>query len=776
MIAEALERPVSGAQAPPVPEVQEPRAGEAQEPKAAAELEKSPEHYFNRELSWLAFARRVLALAEDGELPLFERLKFVAIMGMLHDEFFMKRMAGLKRKLKRRPGKRALDGKRPVELLAACRRELTGQTAVLEGLVEDEIRPAMASAGVPIVDHRQLEPSQQERLRAFFRESVLPILIPLAVDAEHPFPFISNQGLNLAIQVPDSPGDSPLRAAGAREVRRLAAARKARRATGAPVRFVRLKVPDNRPRWLAVPGAPGFVPLEQVIHANLDLLFPAAPPREVFLFRVTRGAQGDREEREGEYAAGEPGSIIRLVSSELKARKFAGAVRLEIETRAPEWLVAWLVERLAISEEDVYRTRTLLRLDDLMSLDLPDRPELRLPDHQAVTHPRLRELEPTDPQAIFREIARGDLLVHHPYHSFDTSVLRFLESAAMDPAVLAIKLTIYRTSKDSPIVQALAEAARRGKQVAVLVEITARFDEAPNIAWGRFLEDEGVHVAYGVEKLKTHVKLALVVREEEGRIRRYAHVGTGNYHTGTARIYEDLGVLTCDSELCEDVAAVFNELTGATRPNTYHKMLVAPETMHHRFAELIRREAEHARAGRPCGIQAKMNQLQERHIIAELYRASAAGVPIKLNVRGLCCLRPQVAGLSENIEVFGVISRFLEHSRIYRFVNGGSPELFVGSADWMKRNLYRRVETIAPVADPAIRRELTRILEVYENDNCTVWDARPDGTYVRRRPAPGEEPRPSQETFIRLASSMLRHAGTEELRGAGRPRDAGGLP
>ncbi len=726
---------IPGVEEARISEAEEPSMREQDPPEAAespqeVEIERTPENFFNRELSWLAFARRVLALAEDPELPLFERLKFVAIMGMLHDEFFMKRMSGLQRKLEHKPDKRALDGRRPVEEIVACRRELFEQATRLERLVQREIRPAMAGAGVPIVDHRQLDPRQQERLRAIFRESVLPILTPLAVDAEHPFPFISNQGLNLAILVPGKAGDDD---------------------SAEAERFVRLKVPDNRPRWLAVPEAGGFVPLEQVIGANLDLLFPATPPREVFFFRVTRSAQG---EREGGYDAGEPGSIIQLVSSALRARKFAGAVRLEIEAGAPEWLVSWLVERLGIDAEDVYRTENLMRLDDLMSLDLPDRPELRLPSHQGVTHPRLGQLDAADPEAIFDEIARGDLLVHHPYQSFDTSVLRFLESAAVDPAVLAIKLTIYRTARDSPIVQALAEAARRGKQVAVLVEITARFDEAPNIAWGRFLENEGVHVAYGVEQLKTHVKLALVVREEEGRIRRYAHVGTGNYHTGTAKIYEDLGILTCDAELCDDVSAVFNELTGATRPESYRKMLVAPETMRHRFAELIRREAEHARAGRPCGIQAKMNQLQERHIITELYRAGAAGVPIKLNVRGLCCLRPRVPGLSENIEVFGVISRFLEHSRIYRFVNGGSPELYIGSADWMKRNLYRRVETVAPVSDEKICRQLTDILEVYERDNCTVWDGRPDGTYVRRRPAPGEEPRPAQETFIRLAGSQ----------------------
>ncbi len=693
------------------------------------EIGHSGELFFNRELSWLAFARRVLALAEDPELPLFERLKFTGIMGMLHDEFFMKRVSGMKQRMKTRPDKVTLGGLRPADCFAACRRELGEQTAILERLLAREIRPAMAAAELPIVDHGDLEPQQQESLRRLFRETVLPILTPLAVDAEHPFPFISNQGLNLAVLVPDKAGKDQ--------------------------RFVRLKVPDNRPRWIAVPDGDGFVPLEQILAANLDLLFPATPPREVYLFRVTRGAKGLQEVADlTEQELGEPGSIIRLVSNELKARKFAGVVRLEIEARTPERLVAWLVERLGIGVEDVYRCGDLLRLDDLAALEIPDRRSLRLPAHRSVTHPRLRRLDAADPRAIFREIARGDLLVHHPYHRFDTSVLRFIESAAVDPAVLAIKLTIYRTSRDSPIVQALAEAARRGKQVAVLVEITARFDEAPNIAWGRYLEDEGVHVAYGVEKLKTHVKLALVVREEAGKLRPYAHVGTGNYHTGTARIYEDLGILTCDREICDDAAAVFNELTGATRAESYRRMLVAPETMSRRFVELIRREGEHARAGRSSGIRAKMNQLQDKTIIAELYRASAAGVPIRLNVRGLCCLRPGVPGLSESIEVFGVVSRFLEHSRIYRFENGGEPELFIGSADWMRRNLRKRVETVAPVKDATIRRELTRILEVYEDDNCTVWDGGPDGVYVRRRPAPGEPPRAAQDTFIRLADSQ----------------------
>jgi len=470
----------------------------------------------------------------------------------------------------------------------------------------------------------------------------------------------------------------------------------------------------------------------------------------VYLFRVTRGAEGEERARDGVPAEDdlrEPGSIVQLVSSELKARRFAGVVRLQVQHDMPVGLRQWLADQLELGDEDTYTTRSFLGLRDLLKLD-SDRDDLRYPLHRPRTHRRLRGLDPERPGAVFEEIARGDVLLHHPYDSFDTSVLRFLEAPAVDPRVLAIKLTIYRTSSDSPIVRALAEAARRGKQVAVLVEITARFDEAPNIAWGKYLEQEGVHVAYGVERLKTHVKLGLVVREERSAIRRYAHVGTGNYHTGTARVYEDLGILTADPDLCADVAAVFNELTGAMSYHGYRRLVLAPAAMRRRFNELIRREAEHAAAGRPAGIRAKMNQLQDPDIIRELYRASAAGVPIELNVRGLCCLRPGVPGLSESIRVFGVVGRFLEHSRAYRFENGGRPEHYIGSADWMKRNLDRRVENLMPVLDPAIRRELDEIFDVYARDNASVWDCRPDGTYVRRTPAPGEARRAAQQELI----------------------------
>jgi polyphosphate kinase len=699
------------------------------EPEDATILVDLSDALIDRELSWLAFARRVLALADDQDLPLFERIKFVGIMGMLHDEFFMKRVSGIKRKLRRWPDKLSLDGRSPAEELETCRAELVDQSAILEQVFERDIRPALAREDLPILAWDHLDEATRDELRRYFEYSVLPILTPLAVDAEHPFPFISDDALNLAVTL-------PLEAAEGH-------------------RFVRIKVPDNRPRWVPLSSGGGFVPLEEVIAANLDLLFPTTPPESVFPFRVTRGTRGAQDavhDLSPEEAMREPGSIVRQVSNELKARRFAGVVRLEVDSTMPAELCQWLALQLGIDDEDLYRNRTLLRLSDLLDLEAGNRPHLRVPAHKPRTHPRLCGLS-TVPSAIFDEIRRGDILCHHPYHSFDTSVLRFIESAAVDPATLAIKLTIYRTSTDSPIVQAVAEAARRGKQAAVLVEITARFDEAPNIAWGRFLEGEGVHVAYGVEKLKTHVKGALVVREEDGHIRRYAHVGTGNYHSGTARIYEDLGVLTCNPEICADMADVFNELTGATHRVDYRQLLVAPVTMRPRFLDLIRQEAEYARAGREAGIRAKVNQLQDKETIQELCRASQAGVPIEIIVRGMCCLRPGVPGLSENIRISSVLGRFLEHSRIYRFANGGDPLYFIGSADWMKRNLSRRVETIMPVFDPTIQRELEGILDVYTSDNSSAWDAGPDGTYERRRPAPGEPRRAAQEVFIEMADS-----------------------
>jgi len=698
---------------------------------AAVPPSLDPGSFVNRELSWLAFARRVLALVEDAELPLMERVKFAGIMGMLHDEFFMKRMAELKHQRAVTPLKLSIDGRAPAEELELCRDEVQSQVARLDDVILGDVRSRMKAAGIPILDHDALSKQQKAALRDYFSASVLPILTPLAVDAEHPFPFISNLVINLAILLPDDE-------------------------TGRE-RFVRVKVPDNRPRWVPVPRGSGWVPLEQVIAANLDQLFPSTPPTAAHVFRVTRAVEGtlDHVTEVAHDPQTEPGAIVRLVSSKLRARRFAKAVRLQLDRAMPDSMVRWLVEQLDIDVADVYRTGHFLALADLRQIKVHGE-DLFFPVHDPVPPPRLARLPRGRPHAVFEEIARGDMLLHHPYDSFDASVLRFLESAALDPDVLAIKLTIYRTSSDSPIVRALAEAARRGKQVAVLVEITAKFDEAPNIAWGEMLEKEGVHVAYGVERLKTHVKLALVVREERGQIRRYAHIGTGNYHTGTARIYEDLGLLTCDQDICEDVASVFNALTGATTSNDYRKMFVAPMTMRDRFTALVRREAEHARAGRPCGIYAKMNQLQDQYMIAELYAASQAGVPITLNVRGLCCLRPGVPDLSPTIRLYSVVWRFLEHSRLYRFTNGEKPEYFIGSADWMARNLNKRVETITPIQDRRAQRQLDGIIAVYEADNASAWDGRPDGTYVRRRSAEGEPRRLAQEEFMLGAGQAVR--------------------
>ena len=688
----------------------------------------SPQAYINRELSWLDFARRVLELAEDPATPLLERVKFAGIMGMIYDEFAMKRIGGLRRRIEGGDNHLSPDGHTPQEELPVCRQEFQWQAAILCNVVEGKLRPALAKAGIPLLDYDQLDDSQRAHMRHYFHESVEPILTPLATDAGHPFPFISNLSLNLAI-VLHSNGSQR-------------------------THFARIKVPPNRPRWVPLPAG-GYVPLEQVIASNLDEIFPSSSHWECHFFRLTRGAKDDPWDRismEDEDIELAPGSLIGMVSAELTARRFAGVVRLEVSADMPESLRHWIADDVRADPADVVTITSLLALTDLVNFQLGGYPELRDAPHKPITHPRLRHLDPADTGAIFQQICAGDILLHHPYHNYDTSILRFLESAARDPHVLALKLTIYRTNRQSPIIQALIDAARRGKQVVVLVEITARFDEAPNIAWGEQLEKAGAHVAYGMERLKTHVKLGLVVREEEDGLRRYVHVSTGNYHTGTARLYEDLGILSCDPNLGAGAAAVFNELTGAMAAPDYGPLLIAPHNLREGFTELIRREAEHSRAGRPSGIRAKMNQLQDPQIIRELYLASQAGVPMTLNVRGLCCLRAGVPGLSPTIHVYSTLGRFLEHGRIYRFENGGQPAYFIGSADWMRRNLSDRMESIMPVRDPAICIELEHILSVYEQDNCTAWDMQPDNSYLRRRHAETDECLAAQERFIRLYS------------------------
>ncbi len=682
------------------------------------------EAFINRELSWLSFARRVLEIAEDDSQPLLERIKFAGIMGMIFDEFVMKRLGGLHDKLKKQPGVMGYDGLRPCEELELCRDELHHQKATLSDLFENVLCPALAREGIFFLPYSSLGAEDKKIVEKYFEESVLPILTPLAVDAAHPFPFISNLSLNLAVVITKADGRQ---------------------------RFVRLKVPANRRRWVCLPDNHGYVCLEEIIANNLDLLFPRATSISTSCFRVTRGAKDnpwDRarfDDKIGEELV--PGSIIGMVTAELNYRKFAGIVSLEVDESFPEGLLSWMVEQLAIDIGQVMKIRGMLGYGDLLELKIDGRNDLRDAPHVPVQHYRLKKIHPLDSESFFAEIRKEDILIHLPYHDFDSSVLRLLQHAAIDPKVLAIKLTIYRTSSQSPIVKALMEASARGKQVAVLVEITARFDEEPNIAWGKKLEQGGAHVVYGVERLKTHVKLAMVVREESDGIRRYVHIGTGNYHTGTARLYGDLGILSCNRELGDDAGRLFNELTGAIPAQEYTLLFVAPHNMRERFTSLIRREAENAKAGKPSGIRAKLNQLQDRDIIRELYLASQAGVPISLNVRGLCSLRAGVPGLSETIRVFSILGRFLEHSRIYRVENDGDPLYFIGSADWMKRNLDRRMESIVPVLSSGIKAELEGILSVYERDNTFSWDMQANGRYVRKTPKAGEEALAAQDYF-----------------------------
>ncbi|MGD9730994.1 MAG: polyphosphate kinase 1 [Desulfamplus sp.] len=687
--------------------------------------------YINRELSWLSFARRVLEIAEDDNQPLLERIKFTGIMGMIFDEFVMKRLGGLYSKLKKQSGETGPDGLRASDELELCREELARQSTILTRLFEDILKTALIREGILLHSYEEISCDDREFLQKYFEESVLPILTPLAVDASHPFPFISNLCLNLAVVITKADGR---------------------------VRFVRLKVPANRKRWIALPGDRGFVRLEEVIANNLHLLFPLSTSIATYCFRVTRGAKDNPWERaQLDDSCGEelePGSIVSMVTAELNYRKFAGVVLLEVSDSIPDDLLSWLIEQLGIDSSQVMKSRGMIGYGDLLDLKIEGRSELHDAPHIPTHHPRLKKIPRDDSESFFAEIRKNDILIHLPYHDFDSSVLRLLQHAAIDPKVLAIKLTIYRTSTQSPIIKALMEASERGKQVAVLVEITARFDEAPNIAWGKKLERAGAHVVYGMERLKTHVKLAMIVREEEGAIKRYVHVGTGNYHTATARLYGDVGVISCHQQLGEDVSRLFNELTGAISAQEYKLLFVAPHNMREQFTALIRKEADNCKAGEPSGIRAKLNQLQDKDIIRELYLASQVGVPMSLNIRGLCSLRAGVPGLSETIRVYSIIGRFLEHSRIYRFENGGDPIFLIGSADWMKRNLDRRMETIVPILSQEIKAELEDILSIYERDNTFSWDMQPDGTYTRRTPTAGEEPLSAQSCFA-LRSNLL---------------------
>ena len=670
------------------------------ESPAPARAELPPDRFLNRELSWLDFNARVLELAEDDALPLLERTKFLAIFASNLDEFFMVRIAGLKRRQSTGLTVRSPDGLTIREQLARVT-ERTQQLMHRHALCfRGSVRPLLEQAGIRIVHWDDLADSDALRLREYFRDQVFPVLTPLAVDPAHPFPYISGLSLNLAVSVRDPD-------------------------TGAP-RFARLKVPNNVPRFVQVGTADSqatFLPLEDLIAAHLPQLFPGLDVLDHHLFRVTRNADLEVEEDRDE-------DLLQALERELARRRFGPAVRLEVHESMDPRILDVLVSELEVGPQDVVTVPGLLDLAALMALYDLDRPELKDEPFVPATHPRLSEGE--TPKSVFATLREGDVLVHHPYHSFATSVQRFIEQAAADPNVLAIKQTLYRTSGDSPIVNALIEAAQAGKQVVVLVEIKARFDEEANITWARELERAGCHVVYGLVGLKTHCKTALVVRREGGVIRRYCHIGTGNYNPKTARIYEDLGILTADPRVGADLTDLFNTLTGYSRQTTYRQLMVAPHSVRSGLVEKIRREARHATEGRPAAIRIKVNSLVDEKVIDALYDASCAGVPVELFIRGICALRPGVPGLSENIRVHSIVGRFLEHSRVFHFRNAGEGEWWIGSADLMHRNLDRRVEVLLRVCADDAQRELTAMFDSAMAADVRCWQLGPDGRWARR--------------------------------------------
>jgi len=685
---------------------------------------KEPSLYLNRELSWLAFNQRVLDEAADPRWPLLERLKFLAITFSNLDEFFMIRVSGLHDQLEQAEAERSPDGLTPRQQLArigeVVRRVLKDATEVLE----TELLPALAQHGIRIREWKSLGKAAQDRAKAYFRESVFPVLTPLAVDPGHPFPFISNLSLSLAVEAADP--DSGER------------------------RFARVKVPEILPRFVPLerfsespeevrPGE--FLPLEALISANLDQLFPGMQILGVHPFRITR-------DMDMEIMQEEAHDLLVTIDREIRRRKFGAVVRLEVHPDTPRRIREFLLSKLEIEEEDLYEATGVLGASALMAVASLPRPDLHdTPFVQNLNH-ALAEAD--DPFAVIRQ---GDILLHHPYDSFQP-VLHFLRRAAEDPEVLAIKMTLYRTGSNSEIVKALVAAAENGKQVAVAIELKARFDEQNNIVWARQLERAGVHVSYGSVGLKTHAKVILVVRKEQEQIRRYVHLSTGNYNVSTSRLYTDLGMFSADQGLGEDVSEVFNALSGFAKVAHYRKLAVAPVTLADTVLRKINAQTEAAQAGRPARIYAKMNALVDLPVIDALYEASQAGVQIDLCIRGICCLRPGLEGVSATIRVFSIVGRFLEHCRVFAFGVGEEEELYLSSADWMPRNLYRRVELMFPVEDRELRARIHReVIEPSLADNSRARDLLPDGTYVRRSPPPGG---PVSDAQLAVLEPLLR--------------------
>jgi polyphosphate kinase len=687
-------------------------------PYSAADTELPADRFLDRELSWLAFNERVLELAEDESLPLLERVRFAAIFSSNLDEFFMVRVAGLKRRIVAGVAVPTASGRSPrdtIREILRCSEALMQRSG---HLFHDELVPTLAKAGIELLRWEDLSADEQRVTRELFVQRIFPVLTPLAVDPAHPFPYISGLSLNLAVAVhnPDS----------------------------GKTHFARVKIPPIFARWMPL-GEERFVAIEDVIGAHLDLLFPGMEVVDHHAFRVTRNEDLEVEEDDAE-------NLLKALEKELQRRRFGPPVRLEVEETIAPHVLDLLISELDVSAGEVMRLPGPLDLRGLNAIADLDRVELKYPPFVPVTHSHLAAVETASPADLFSALADRDVLLHHPYDSFATSVQRFIEQAAADPHVLAIKQTLYRTSGDSPIIDALIDAAEAGKQVLVLVELKARFDEQANIRWARKLEQAGCHVVYGLLGLKTHCKLALVVREEPDGLRRYTHIGTGNYNPKTARLYEDLGLLTSNPEVADDVTDLFNNLSGYSRRVDYRRLLVAPTGVRVGLLERIRREMEHHASGRPARIRIKVNSLVDEALVDALFHASRAGVPVDLLTRGICTLRPGVPGLSETISVRSVLGRFLEHSRVFYFENGGEPEAWIGSADLMHRNLDRRVEALVRVPSDRHVRELGSLLALSFDEDTAAWHLQPDGSWQRRHEdAEGRPLRDLQEMMVSQA-------------------------
>lgn len=695
-------------------------------PPAAPDL-ADPGLYFNRETSWMEFNDRVLQLAEDPDVPLLERLKFLAIVSSNLDEFFMVRVAGLHDQIDAGIEKPLQDGRTPSETLDALRAVVREHNVRQSTCLNRDLRPALAEHGIRIVGYDEVDGRERRALDERFRRQIFPVLTPLAVGLGRPFPYISNLSLSLGVMVRDPVTEVET--------------------------FARVKVPKEMlPRFVAVGDSRTFVTLEELIAENLDVLFPGMEILDHAVFRVTRDADFT--------VSDEADDLLQAVEEELRARRFGETVRVEVSAGMSGAIREQLTRALEVEPEDVFDVDGLLDLKDLWSIvGLPGYSELRDPPWSPVTQPLLQPDEDEQPD-VLGAMRKRDILLHHPYDSFISSVERFVEQAVSDPDVLAIKQTVYRTSDDSPLVPALIRAAERGKQAVCLVEVKARFDERANIQWGRALEEAGVHVVYGLPALKTHAKCILVVRREGDGVRHYLHVGTGNYNAKTARLYTDFGLLTCDEQLGNDVADMFNFLTGFARPRGYRKVLVAPAHLRQGVVEEIERTIKVHQDGKPARIRMKMNSLVDKECIRALYRASQAGVEVEINVRGICCLKPGVPGVSENIKVVSVVGRFLEHSRIYAFERGSETTIYIGSADLMPRNLDTRVELLTPIRDESLRAELTDTLDRCFADNTNNWDLGTDGEWTRRQPN-GGEPRNVQRELMVAHAALAAEASAQ---------------